>query len=254
MQKFSVTRLSSRSRTIAGLRLNSKYAPQNFYTIVRIPYFREVKDMRRVLLVVGALTLAACASKPSVSEFQCKAGDWESIGYRDGISGIESTQILTHQEACGEFGIVPDRNRYLAGWESGVREYCTFDNGFNLGERGGRKNSLCKGELQEPFATGFEDGRKLYLARREVDRITNQLRSHDSRLVEIKHELVDVTTAQLDPTLLPEERIQLLARMDTLNDERVEIRSAIPQLEQDLIASEAELERVNQELSRVDYR
>lgn len=210
--------------------------------------------MQRKILVLAALLLGACASKPSVTEFQCKAGDWESIGYRDGAAGVRNTQILTHQEACGEFGIVPDRNSYIAGWDAGVKEYCTAENGFSLGERGGRLNSVCQGNLKQPFASAFDDGRKLFQARKEVDRIRNQLNKYDNRLIQIKQEMVDVTSAQLDPTMLPEERIRLLARLDALKDERSDIKATIPVLEEDLHYSEIELERVNQELAQLDYR
>lgn len=210
--------------------------------------------MQRISIILGALILAACASKPSVSEFQCKAGDWASIGYRDGSSGIRSTQILTHQEACGEFGIVPDKTAYLSGWDAGVREFCTSERGFSLGERGARLNSVCQGDLKDSFATAYEAGRELYLARREVNRLRNQLNRYDNRLVQIKQEMIDVTAAQLDPTLLPEERVHLLADLNALSDEKAEIRAAIPVLEQDLEDSEFELEQVSQELAAVGYR
>lgn len=233
-----------------GLRLNSKFRIGLLYRLLA-PYQNDDFCMRKILLVIGILALSGCASNHSVSEFQCKAGDWESIGYRDGISGVSSTRILAHQEACGEFGIVPSRNSYMAGWQSGVREYCTADNGFNRGERGMQTNSICKGELREPFASAFENGRRLYLARLEVNRITKQLHNFDHRLEQIKHELVDLTAAQLNPKLLPEERIHMLAEMDSLRNESADIKAAIPQLEDDLYVSETELERINQELSRL---
>ena len=210
--------------------------------------------MRRVLLIIGALVLGACASKPSVSEFQCKAGDWESIGYRDGAAGVRNTRILTHQEACGEFGIIPDKQGYMAGWNAGVSEYCTASNGFNHGERGRGLSSVCQGELRTSYAAAYDDGRALYLARSEVNRIRNQLIRYDNRLVQIKQEMIDVTAAQLDPTLLPEERVHLLADLNALSDEKADIHAAIPLLEQDLAASEYELDRISQELANMDYR
>ena len=208
---------------------------------------------RLILVSTMLLLLGACSSNPSVSEFQCKAGDWESVGYRDGASGMRNTEILAHQEACGEYGIVPDRSLYISGWEAGLQEYCTVENGFNQGQRGVRLNPICQGAQKHEFANAYNDGRKLYLARHEVNRIRNQLDHHDRRLVYLKKRMVEVTAAQLNPTLTAEQRINMLADLDALKDERNTILDAIPILEEELYYREIELEQVNQELAQLDY-
>jgi len=209
--------------------------------------------MERGFLIVLTVGLCACAGKPTVSEFQCKAGDWETIGYRDGAAGIKSTQLLAHQEACGEFGIIPHRGSYLAGWNSGLKDYCTAENGFNLGQRGAGYNGVCPENLKEPFATAYEDGRQLYQARSEVNRLTRQLGSYENRLLQIKQEIVSVSTAQLEPDLTTEERLHLLADLDSLVEERSEIKAAIPVVEQDLQFAEQSLDRISQDLAGVTY-
>ena len=201
--------------------------------------------MRSLFVFIVAATMVACGSNPSVTEFQCRAGDWETVGYRDGSAGMRSTQLLSHQEACGQYGIVPHREQYLTGWNAGVAEYCTAANGFSLGERGGRLNAVCQGELEYPFAAAFAEGRALYLARRAVDRAERQLDSHHNRLQQIKRELVELTTAQLDPALTTDERVHLIADMTALHDEREEIKLAIPQLEQELRFRQAELDQLH---------
>lgn len=209
--------------------------------------------MRIGLLLLLVAGLCACAGKPTVSEFQCRAGDWETIGYRDGSAGMRSTQLLAHQEACGEFGIIPQRESYLAGWNSGLYEYCSAENGFNLGQRGSRHNSVCQGDLLEPFSTAYADGRQLYLARSEVNRLQKQLHSYENRLLQIKQDIISVTTAQLEPTLTAEERLHLLADLDSLAEERGDIKAAIPLVEQDLIAAQQALEMLNRDLASVTY-
>lgn len=210
-------------------------------------------SIRWGMIITGALMLAACASKPTVSEFQCKAGDWQTIGHRDGSLGYESTRLLAHQEACGEFGIVPNRDTYMAGWRAGVGEYCVPDNGFRLGERGGRASAACQGALKQPFVSAFNDGRRLYSARREVDQLQRQLRDSGTRLEAIKHEMIDLTAAQLDMTLLPEDRLHLIQEMDELRTERQAIKEQIPGLEEELYVRQAELEGLSQELAEIGY-
>ena len=120
-------------------------------------------------VVVAALlfTLAGCSSN-SVSESQCLAGDWQTIGYRDGANGYRSTQLLNHQNACVKHGVIPDRASYMAGWEQGVREYCEANNGYDVGERGEGYDNVCPDDMRDAFLAAYHSGRELYLARSEV--------------------------------------------------------------------------------------
>lgn len=205
--------------------------------------------MKRYLIVLIALVLVGCAGKPTVSENQCRAGDWQTIGYRDGASGVTNTRILSHQEACGTFGIVPDRDSYLVGWQAGLESFCTADSGFNLGLRGASLNGACRDELREPFASAYADGHSLYVARRDVRRLSQQLASMEQRLVQIKQEMVGAATAQLMPDLSLEERLRLLTKIDSLADERARIKSRLPIVERSLVQAEDQLESVDQSLA-----
>ena len=209
--------------------------------------------MIRIFFLLGALVLAGCAGKPTVSENQCRAGDWQTIGYRDGANGWASTRLLAHQEACGEFTIVPERASYLAGWNEGLTAYCTADNGFDLGNRGASFNNVCAKDMPEPFATAYHDGRQLYLARAEVNRLHQRIRNHETRLDSLKQEIVGATTAQLVPDLTPEERIGLVAKLESLISEREEILAELPVLERELATAEYELNRLNQTLASIVY-
>ena len=200
----------------------------------------------RYILVIGILIMAGCAGKPTVSENQCRAGDWQTIGMRDGSNGLPSTQLLQHQEACGEYGIVPNRDVYLAGWHQGVGSYCTADNGFVVGQSGRGHNSVCS---DDGFLDAYADGRELYLARQEVRRLENQLIGAENRIKNIKQEIVGATTAQLAPDLLPEERIALVARVEALMEERSELKRSIPVLEDELEISRQRLESLHQSLA-----
>ncbi len=209
--------------------------------------------MTRILIITAALVLGGCAGNPSVSENQCRAGDWQTIGFRDGANGFSSTRLLAHQEACGEFAIVPERTAYLKGWQDGLTSFCTADNGFNLGNRGASFNTVCARDMAEPFATAYHDGRQLYLARSEVNRLNRLINNKEARLDQLKQEIVGATTAQLVPDLTPEERIGLVAKLEQLISERAEIEEELPELERDLAAAEYELDRLDQTLASIIY-
>lgn len=202
-------------------------------------------------LVLGAVLVVGvgCAAKPTVTENQCRAGDWQTIGYRDGAAGVDSARLLKHQEACGEFAIVPNRNLYLAGWQEGLLSYCTADNGFQQGLHGRALNGVCRAELREPYASAHADGRQLYVARRDVNHLQQALNNQQHRLEQIKQEVIGVTTAQLQPDLTAEERLRLLSKLQDLVDERAMLKAELPRTEQALLQAEDHLARLDQSLA-----
>lgn len=203
----------------------------------------------RALVLPLAGLLAGCGGGATVTENQCYAGDWQTLGYRDGANGQRSTSILAHQDACGEHGIVPDRDDYMLGWEQGVREYCQADNGFAVGERGRGYNNVCPEELRSGFLAAYNQGRSLYLARTAVNRIEREIYSNKTRLESVKSEIVASAAAQFSGTLLPEERLELISKTQRLYEEQQELEFELQELEQELIIKEQELHRLNQALA-----
>lgn len=198
------------------------------------------------LTVFWSALLVGCAAKPTVSEFQCLAGDWQTIGYRDGAAGLPNTRLLSHQEACGPHGVIPNRDVYLLGWNSGLATYCTPENGFRLGSSGKREHGLCDAEFGDAFSLAYADGRQLYAARAAVAQARQALHHAENRLTQVKQEIIDVTTAQLQPDLTTVERVDLVADLNRLIDERVELKAAIPELASALQLRQRELDDLQQ--------
>ena len=95
--------------------------------------------MRSLLFfLVFSLLLVGCAGRTTVSENQCTAGDWQTLGYRDGVNGHRSSRLLQHQDACVRHGIVPDRAGYMVGWEEGIT--------YEVKKVGGWKSTMLSGE------------------------------------------------------------------------------------------------------------
>jgi hypothetical protein len=198
-----------------------------------------------LLAIALLITLAGCASD-SVSESQCLAGDWQTVGYRDGVNGYRSTELLNHQNACVKHGVIPDRASYMVGWEQGVREYCEANNGYDVGERGYGYNNVCPDDQREGFLTAYHDGRQLYLARSEVNDLEQAISQREYRLDEIKAELVSSATQQFDPTLTPAARVDLLALTERLAEEQGRINAELPQMRRDLVLKSQQLASLGQ--------
>ncbi len=203
--------------------------------------------------LLAALLLSGCGGGASVSEHQCIAGDWQTLGYRDGANGQRSTALLAHQNACGEHGIVPDRHGYMLGWKDGVREFCEPNNGFAVGERGGAYYNVCPAELREPFLAAFHQGRSLYQARTALRQIDQAIVYTTGQLESVKQEIVSSTAAQFSGTLLPAERLELLARTKSLAEEQARLEDELVDLEIEYADAERQLASLSASLAAVTF-
>ena len=209
--------------------------------------------MRASALLLLMILTAGCASNGSVSENQCIAADWETLGYRDGVVGYRSSRLLKHQDACVEHGIIPDRNLYMAGWEQGAREFCEPNRGFELGERGDGHNNICPADMRDLFLAAYREGRGLYLARVAVNNLERTIAQKEGRLEHVKAEIVASATEQLNPILTTAERIELLAYTNRLRDEQSALEHEIPGLYAELDGKRAELNVLRRTLVKVIY-
>lgn len=202
--------------------------------------------------LLAALLLGGCQSA-TVSESQCIAGDWQTIGLRDGANGLPSTQLLEHQDACVRHGAFPNREAYLAGWNEGIVGYCQADNGFALGSRGGGYRNVCPPALAPAFVTAYEEGRALYRVRSDVISLERLIQRKEARLATVNRELLASGTAQLEEDLTTQERVELLAKSQRLMDERSELERELPELAEELRYKEGELNALQRALAVVDY-
>ena len=199
-------------------------------------------------LLIG-LTFAGCAGKPSMSENQCAVGDWQTVGYRDGVTGRRSTALLTHQDACMDHGVAPDRAAYMLGWKEGAGEYCQPNNGFYIGERGWSHNNICPPELRAGFLTAYQEGQDLYQARLAVSNLEWEIDQTSDRLEAIKSEIISAGAAQLNGELSLEERVQLGARVQRVLDDQARLNKELPVLEAELAVKTRELDKLGRTIA-----
>lgn len=95
-----------------------------------------------------------------MNQSECQVADWEMIGLEDGSAGKSLSYIGEHRSSCSEFGISPNLSLYEKGHKRGLTHYCVYQNGFDLGARGGVFNSVCAGKSNSEFKAGFDRGFK----------------------------------------------------------------------------------------------
>lgn len=198
-------------------------------------------------LAFGALfTLSGCAT---LSESQCVASDWETVGYRDGLGGTQSAQLLKHQNACVKHGIVPDREAYLAGWEDGIRQYCLPENGFTAGEAGRSYANVCPEDMQASFYAAYQEGRQLYLATVEIDSLNRQIAQKEYRLKQIAADLASTEAVLVEATTTPLMRRELLDRTKALAQEQGQLEAEIQEMHVDVALKSERLQSLRQTLA-----
>lgn len=130
-------------------------------------------------MLFSGLLLGACAT---LSEDQCRGGDWQAIGFRDGQNGRSADYLAQHRTACAKYALGTDEPAYLLGRERGLQHYCTAAIGLAAGRRGERYAGVCPLEKEADFLRGFELGQSVYQARQRVDELQRQRRELDQRI------------------------------------------------------------------------
>lgn len=129
----------------------------------------------RMTLIGSGLTLAlsllsGCATTPSLSPEQCQAGNWQQIGYADGMVGRSGAYFAKHLENCTSIpGSAPNRMLWEQGRQEGLKEFCTELNAYKLGREGYGWQPVCPLDGIEKLEEAYNQGRYYYLRQRDME-------------------------------------------------------------------------------------
>ena len=165
----------------------------------------------RLSAISALLFLGACAS---LNEEACRSGDWDSIGYNDGVRGRYQSYINEHSDACSEFGITPDTASWLRARAEGLKVYCTPENSYDAGRRGSELNNVCPTAVFGDLRLANFYGLRYYEIEEEIDALTDEM-----------EELVFLleTTPDLDATV----KAIYLARILSIQKTTFELQSEL---------------------------
>lgn len=152
------------------------------------------------LLIVGLVVLSSCAT---LSKSECLVSDWSSIGERDGRAGRLASRINDHGEACAKHGISPNVPLYTAGRTRGLAIYCTLDNAFDIGLKGGSHRNVCPSNINVAFDV--------------VYKASAQVAAVDSRISLTNSEIAGLIGQLSDKALSAAEIQSIQSRINDLN-------------------------------------
>lgn len=111
------------------------------------------------ILALSLFSLAGCAS---LSEEECQITDWYKLGQGDALEGYPDGRLQDHIKACQRYDIAPDTKLYAEGRQIGLQQYCTAENGFQVGRKGYRYQNICPSGVEKAFVGGYERGARLH--------------------------------------------------------------------------------------------
>ncbi|MCX7644072.1 MAG: DUF2799 domain-containing protein [Rhodobacteraceae bacterium] len=135
--------------------------------------------MRAVLLLSALFALVSCAS---LTEEECRAGDWFRIGLADGTEGRGPDRIEAHRRACADAGVTPDAEAWLKGRERGLRLYCVPQKAYEVGRQGRAIAEGCTPAERARMAPAYEWGRQYWRLELQADDLRGEIRDIDREL------------------------------------------------------------------------
>lgn len=166
--------------------------------------------MFRLIVALGALVIVSgCADR--LSEDECQAGNWRSIGYRDGVDGLNSGQGQARLDQCARFDVALDLGLYEQGRREGLVRFCTPSGAFDAAMRSTGDIRLCE---NADFLTikAFRVATDYIRARRQLDSARSSfdfaLRRIDSERYELNRLYRELRKAETE-----EDRVAIRARI-----------------------------------------
>lgn len=193
----------------------------------------------RILILAALAVLTGCSS---MSEKECLSTDWRTVGYEDGVNGFSGDRIGRYRNACSEHGVTPNLAEYQSGRAQGLVEFCKPVNGFRVGARGGGYSGVCPADLDPQFVDAYQSGRQLYTLRSRVGSTQGEIYSMHAEMEQIDRDLLSAGAQIVDPTTTNEQRAQLVLDSKHMAERKGELKARIPQLENDLVLYQRELD------------
>lgn len=149
-----------------------------------------IRRLSLSLPIFGSIfLLSGCAT---LSKQECLIGDWQAIGYNDGVSGYQSDRLASHAKACAKASVTPDYQAWERGRQLGLEQYCLTDNAYNLGRRGHKLNNVCPAAITSTLQQANQRGLEYYALESQLDKDQHLLEEYQEEFDKLKSgELLD---------------------------------------------------------------
>lgn len=136
--------------------------------------------------LISFILLAIFSSCAIMSESECENGDWSQYGRQDAMNGKPNSRFFERRKACYEHGIKGDENTYRQGYQEGLKNYCTFENGFEVGSRGEDYAKICPTDSHKELVRGHIIGKVRYEEKKRHEEFKKQVNASIQRNQEFR--------------------------------------------------------------------
>lgn len=173
----------------------------------------------RALLGIALCALGLLAACATLTEEECRAGNWFDIGVEDGANGRVPGFLAAHAKACADLGITPDQTAWEKGRQAGLPRYCTPQRAYDVGRKGRDLSPVCPASRLPALETANARGQ-------EWHRITERILDLEDEIRDINAELRALDAGQEARALsLRSDRQFLRLRILSLEADRRRVRA-----------------------------
>jgi len=169
-----------------------------------------------------------------LSEDECLAGNWRSIGFEDGAQGQAPDRVGEHRSACERHGITPNFELWRLGYDEGLVRYCTRDNGFRVGALGQTYRGVCAGPAAAEFLPAYNDGHDLYQLQQALNQAQSDLNSVTYDIREARNDRRRLRGELDNPDLTDDERKHIRDDLDRVSNHLDRLRRDRRRYERDV--------------------
>ena len=203
--------------------------------------------MQIVYRLMGLILMVGLSGCATLSEEECRVGDWQTIGFEDGSIGKDVRDIGRHREACADYGITVDLEAYRQGHDEGMVVFCQPASGFDLGASGQPFNDNCPQALRPEFYAAYDDGKRVFKLRREVNFRLQDLERNQQLIVEMEAEVKKLEADLVSGEGSADDRQAWLSRIDR-------IKRMQPRIEDDMRGTQASIDHREREIEYIEAR
>lgn len=194
-----------------------------------------------LLLAFCVVMLTACSSTATMGQNECRAVDWRTIGYEDGVAGRSGAQVGVHRRACAKYGITPDLEAYRLGRAEGLREFCQPHSGYRAGVTGAPYYDVCPADLAARFLTQYQAGHELYVHEQRVRDADAQLNFKRAEIARLEDAAARSGLRAIKETSTLDQRVQAVLDARQYAERMGRLKADVAQLERDRMLYAQEL-------------
>ena len=154
-----------------------------------------MKKATTTLLLTVTFLLSSCAT---MSTKECKSANWHDIGHSDAKKG-KRVQLSGHRDACAKVKVQPNKTLYMAGYRTGEKEFCNYENGLRFGKKGRSSRNLCTtSALGRDFSEGYKIGKNIYRLDTKIKKRERELDKIDRKLTKIRKKKLKSSVREID--------------------------------------------------------